>query len=135
VGFAMSRKISVLSVDDNDVERYALERHLQNLGFVVTSVSGGADAIQEASEREFDVVLLDVNMPEVGGFEVCQSIRDSEGLQPAIIFHSATHASAPYKDKAMSVGGDAFLTFPMLPEHLLPVIHGAIAKRSGQSGS
>jgi CheY-like chemotaxis protein len=129
----MLQRLSVLSVDDNDIERYALERHLQSLGFVVTSVSGGADAIKVASECEFDVVLLDVNMPDVGGFAVCQSIRNSEGLQPAIIFHSATHASAPYKDKALSVGGDAFLTFPMLPEHLLPVIQGVMAKRAEPS--
>jgi CheY-like chemotaxis protein len=125
----MSRRISVLSVDDNEAQRYALERHLNNCGFDVTSVAGGADALTKLSEKTFDVILLDVNMPDVSGFDVCKALRSAEGHQPAVIFHSATHASAPYKDEAMRVGGDAFLTFPMLPEHLVPVVRGALAKR------
>ncbi|HEY3929213.1 MAG TPA: response regulator [Candidatus Koribacter sp.] len=125
---------NVLAVDDNRVQSYAIEKKLRAAGFLVKSVHCGRDALVEAKRGAYAAVLLDVNLPDISGFDVCAAIRADAGLrQPAIVFHSATHASEMTFRKAQEFGGDAFLTYPIESEALAAVLMGSVTARGGSS--
>jgi diguanylate cyclase (GGDEF)-like protein/PAS domain S-box-containing protein len=71
----MTRAASLLVVDDSELNRDALSRRLQQRGYHVTVAGGGAEALALASGTAFDAVLLDVEMPEVSGFDVLRELR------------------------------------------------------------
>jgi CheY-like chemotaxis protein len=130
----MSETTRVLTVDDNHIQRYAMEGILRHLGFEVASAAHGEEALEKALEGSFDAVLLDINMPDINGFEVCARIRrENLDRQPAIIFHSATDASSNTIQRVNAAGGDAFLTYPIDRTHLVAVIHGAVARRNSSN--
>jgi len=121
----------LLCVDDNEIHCYALGRCLANLGFKVISAHNGTEALRIVSEVKTDVILLDINMPDVNGFEVCRRIRAKTELQDvAIVFHTATSATESSHREALDAGADAFLTYPVAITHLQSVIQGCIAKRT-----
>ncbi len=62
---------TILVVDDVETNRYILERILKREGFRVITAENGAQTITRATEDRPDLILLDVNMPDMGGFEVC----------------------------------------------------------------
>lgn len=121
----------LLCVDDNEIHCYALGRSLANLGFKVISAHNGTEALRIMSETKANVVLLDINMPDLNGFEVCRRIRANDGLdEVAIVFHTATSATESSHREALDAGADAFLTYPVAVTHLRSVIEGCIAKRT-----
>ncbi|ABF41480.1 response regulator receiver protein [Candidatus Koribacter versatilis Ellin345] len=131
----MPNSMHVLAVDDNRIHSYALEKTLSNIGFQVKAVHTGQDALCELRSKRYDAVLLDVNLPEMNGFEICSAIRsDGKIQQPAIVFHSATHASEATFATAREVGGDAFLTYPIETEALKAVLTRAIESRRSTDG-
>ncbi len=125
----------VLAVDDDRIHAYALERTLQNIGFQVKSVYNGRDALRELRAARYDAVLLDVNLPEMNGFEICAAVRSDTAIQqPAIIFHSAIDASEAAFAKSHEVGGDAFLTYPIEAEALTAVLMRVVGARQNMNG-
>jgi CheY-like chemotaxis protein len=120
----------VLAVDDNHIQSYAIEKRLVTIGFPVKSVYTGTDAINEAKSGAYDAVLLDVNLPDMLGFEVCSAIRAMKNIrQPAVVFHSASSASEQSFSHSHVVGGDAFLTYPIETQALMAVLLRAVATR------
>ena len=99
---------------------------LRQMGYDVTCVRDGLSAVESASSGNFDAILLDINLPDISGFEVCRRIRVLQGIpQPAIVSYSGfSGTEPPHKD-----GADAYLTFPVEPFHLSSVIEGATKKR------
>ena len=73
--------VSVLLVDDDSFMRHALRVSLSTRGYVVEEAESGEEGIRMVSEKIIDLVLLDVNMPGMGGVEACQSIRN---LRPGL---------------------------------------------------
>ena len=69
----------VLAVDDEPINLAVLARQLGNEGFEVVKASSGAEALERVKEGGFDIVLLDVMMPRMSGYEVCRIIRDELG--------------------------------------------------------
>lgn len=131
----MPSNTNVLAVDDNRVQSYAIERKLRSVGFHVKSVHRGSDALAEMHSGQYDAILLDVNLPDMSGFDVCSRVRSAAGKpQPAIVFHSATHASELVFRQAMALGGDAFLTYPIETSALTAVLLRSVAMRRGAVG-
>jgi CheY-like chemotaxis protein len=119
----------VLVVDDNEAHCYAMERMLVSAGYDVATAHTGSEAFGIASGLLPDIVLLDINLPDMNGIEVCRRIHgNAKTAELPIIFHSATHATDEWRHRAESVGARDFLTFPIEPEHLLMVIEGALAE-------
>ena len=65
----------ILNVDDNDGARYAKSRILSRAGFVVIEAANGTEALERARDSLPDLVLLDVKLPDINGFEVCRQIK------------------------------------------------------------
>ena len=81
--------LSVLAVDDDEIQCYTIEKTLRQMGYDVTCVRDGLSAVEQAASGNFDAILLDINLPDINGFEVCRRIRTIEGIvQPAIVSYS-----------------------------------------------
>src|SRR5512132_3010811 len=111
-------RVNILVVDDRPSKLVAMEALLADLGENVICVSSGADALRQLLERDFAVILLDVNMPDMDGFETAALIRQRPRLQHIpIIFMTAgsddTHALQGY-----SLGAVDYIQTPVVPEVL-----------------
>lgn len=113
----------ILIVDDNEAKGYALGRILEKAGFPVEIVHCGKEAVEAALTRRFKTVLLDANLPDISGFEVCSAIRAAKHLQqPIVIFHSATHPSEATVEQSRRAGANAFLAHPIDQEVLITIL-------------
>jgi PAS domain S-box-containing protein len=107
---------TVLLVEDNPVNRLICEEMLKGLGLGVESVESGADALARCRSRAPDLVLLDVQMPEMDGYETCRRLRSwhvkGEVRRFPIVALTA-HAMQADRDSARRAGMDGFLTKPI----------------------
>ena len=104
------RGLSVLFADDNAVLRKAVPAMLRSLGHRTDVVANGLEAVDAAARAEYDVVLLDVQMPVMGGLEAADRIARGEGRRPWIV---AVSADADWECVAGAFGIDAFLDKPV----------------------
>lgn len=125
----MPRRLRILATDDNQAFNYAICRTLTEAGYECLTAHTGAEAIDTASGREPDLLLLDVNLPDMSGFEVCRRLKGN--LQTAkipVVFLSAAQTSGHAREMGKSVGADGFLFAPVETSQLLTVIQGALAR-------
>ncbi len=119
----------ILIIDDEFPMRYLIEHQLKREGFTVTLAKDGQDGLTAVTQHKPDLVVLDMMMPGMDGFEVCQQIKNSpETSQIPVIFLTASEVKE-YKTRAFAVGADDYLTKPFLAEELLAHI-SAVLKRS-----
>lgn len=130
----MDRRI-VLLVDDNQTHQYSLGKHLEESGFEVMQAGTGAEALQMAASQRPDAVLLDINLPDMTGFDVCEKLKnDPQTKSVPIIFHSATHDTQSARTHAMDLGAISFLSYPIRVEHLVTVLRGAFLHAGDRKG-
>jgi len=127
----------VLLIDDDSVSALVTQSMLEMVGVLVTSTSNARDAVCELMRHEFDVVLTDLRLPLMDGYELSLWIRDFErGRAPAtksiIIALSASTAPAE-RQRCLDVGMDDFVAKPVLREHLYAVLLRHTEKRGPQS--
>ena len=109
----------ILVVDDNLQNRMLVEAHLAAAGYAVTLAEDGEQAVDMFSRSMPDVVLLDVVMPKMDGFEACRRMRAvRHGAEAAIVFLTALSEIGAHQD-AMQAGADDFLTKPINRTELL----------------
>src|SRR5215472_5555893 len=106
-------RASVLVVDDTPANLVALGAVLQPLGIRIVEASSGAEAVGRVAEEPFAVVLLDVQMPEMDGFEAAKRIRQApSGADVPIIFLTAIHRDEEYARRGYATGGADYITKP-----------------------
>jgi two-component system, sensor histidine kinase and response regulator len=124
---------TILVIDDNAQNRALFSATLQDEGFVVVHASGGQSGIDEFVRQPVDCVLLDVRMPDIDGFAVCQQIRKlPNGASVPIVFLTALRDVDTF-ERALAAGGDDFLTKPVNPAELVVRVKTAL-KMSKMSG-
>ncbi len=106
------RRLRVLVAEDNAVNAQLMTLYLRRLGHDSTLVGNGAEAVRAVASDAFDVVLMDAQMPVLGGIDATAAIRAAHGRRPHVI---AVTASALAVDRAafLAAGADAFLTKPV----------------------
>jgi len=109
-------RVNVLLVDDDPTKRFALKTALSPLGEVLVEASSGADALRQLLKQEFAVVLLDVRMPVMDGFETAQLIRQRprSELTP-IIFVTALDQAETDMGRGYDLGAVDFVFAPVVP--------------------
>lgn len=106
----------VLVVDDETFLRDAVATSLRFLGFEVTAVGTGYEAVRLAREGRFDLALLDVLLPDMDGFDIVRRLRQ-DGLRVPVIFLTAKDTEAD-KVTGLTLGGDDYITKPFGLEEL-----------------
>ncbi|GAA0910999.1 response regulator transcription factor [Virgisporangium aurantiacum] len=121
---------SLLVVDDEPTVRELLSATLRFAGFTVTSAATGRAAVDAARREPPDLVLLDVMLPDMDGFDVVRRLRDG-GARVPVLFLTARDAPAD-KVQGLTLGGDDYVTKPFDLEELIARIR-AILRRTGGS--
>lgn len=123
---ALAESVSrVLVVEDNAVNRALAQRLLQKRGFQVTLASNGMEALSATRGAEFDLILMDLQMPEMDGFAATAEIRKREsaaGKHTPIIALTA-HALKEDRERCLAAGMDAYVTKPIRPDELFRAMH------------
>jgi signal transduction histidine kinase/CheY-like chemotaxis protein len=123
-GYAGPRQ-TVLVVDDNEVQRILIRDLLEPLGFVVLSAAGGRECLQIVERTNPNLVLLDIAMPEMDGWEVAQQLRRRHGKRPAILILSANAIDPHHMLEAERLYDDTMMK-PIDLRQLLKKIHALV---------
>ena len=118
----------ILIVDDESAIRRALRNTLHGMGFTVDDASTGEDALQRVREEKYDVVLLDINMPGIGGIRACREMRKS--LPRLGILMLTVRDSEEDKVAALDAGADDYITKPFNIRELAARIRAAVRRSS-----
>jgi two-component system, OmpR family, alkaline phosphatase synthesis response regulator PhoP len=120
------KKYSVLLVEDEENLQEALKLNLELEGYEVTTSADGADALKKVSKEYFDLIILDIMLPEIDGIAVCETIRLNNTQMPILIL-SAKNSSA---DRVLGLkkGADDYLAKPFNLEELLLRVNKLIRK-------
>jgi PAS domain S-box-containing protein len=120
-------KPRILNVDDDEGSRYAVTRVLELAGFEVGEAGNGEDALRMARDLHPDLVLLDVNLPDIKGFEVCRRLKLASETSAIPVMHiTASYARGSDLAKGLDTGAEAYLIEPVDPEVLLATIRAVL---------
>jgi len=114
----------ILIVDDNEDNRDVLARRLQRRGFDITQASGGKSAVKQATSDAPDLILMDMNMPELDGWEATRLIRSQSLLMPIIAL--TAHAMPGDRERAIEAGCTDYHTKPVDLDRLLAIIESLL---------
>ena len=109
-------------VDDNEINRVVAQSLLEDLGVSVTLASSGGEALLLASQKAFDLILMDLQMPEMTRAETTLELRN-KGVNTPIVAFTASVVSDEI-DKALSSGMSSYITKPVDSKKLSTVIEG-----------
>ena len=113
-------ELDILVVDDNAVNQKLVSVLLKKLGHRTTIATNGGTALRALKKRAYDVVLMDIQMPGMGGLEVISKIREQERrtCQHIPVIAMSAHAMTSDRERALQAGMDDYLTKPIRPEEL-----------------
>jgi DNA-binding response OmpR family regulator len=123
---------SLLFIEDDDAIRLALRLALEDEGYEVREAANGADGLAEFAHHEADLVLLDLRLPDMSGFDVCRSLR-AASIVPIIIITAQTDT---YDMVAgLEAGADDYVTKPVVPKELAARIRALLRRVQRQESS
>jgi CheY-like chemotaxis protein len=126
--------LRILVIDDNHDNTFTLSSLLKLKGHQVAAASDGASAIKIAAEFRPQLILLDIGMPRMSGYDVCRELRQSIGGQSIMIVAQTAWGRESDRKAAIDAGFDRHLLKPIDPEDLDHVLELAMA-RSDSSNS
>jgi len=120
---APDRQFAILIADDNDINRLLFKSQLENSFTNITLASNGSEALQLLHKIEFDLVLLDLQMPDISGMEIIRQIKANHSLNHATPFIAVTaHAHQNQRSMVINAGFDECLIKPVSAEQLNEIL-------------
>jgi PAS domain S-box-containing protein len=119
--FAKQYPLDILIVEDNPVNQKLAERVLFKLGYKSTTVQNGLEAVKKVNQNHFDLVLMDIQMPEMDGLTATREIRLLKKTQPIIIAMTA-NAMQGDKEQCLKAGMNDYITKPIVLDVLLNML-------------
>jgi two-component system, cell cycle response regulator DivK len=119
----------ILIVEDNADNRDSLSRRLQRRGYAVVTAADGKVGLAMAQSEKPDLILMDMNMPELDGWEATRQIKTFEGLPDMPILALTAHALAGDRERALQAGCADYHTKPVDFPKLLGQIEGLLQNR------
>lgn len=110
---AETRRARVLVADDNEPNRELLEAYLVDIDCDIATAVDGADTLDKVAAFHPDVILLDVMMPKLSGFEVCQRLKNDPATSPIMILMVTALGELGDIERAVEAGTDDFLSKPV----------------------
>jgi two-component system, sensor histidine kinase and response regulator len=124
---------SILNVDDYGPSRYARTKVLRQAGFEVLEAATGKEALQIVIEHSPALVLLDVNLPDMSGFEICRQIRKNPKTATTTVVHiSASSVQAHQQVHGLDSGADSYLVEPIDPGVLIATVKAFLRARMAE---
>jgi PAS domain S-box-containing protein len=131
----VNRRLCILLAEDNAVNQRVALRFIERWGHEVVIVMNGKEALDAMNERPFDLVLMDVQMPELGGFDATRAIRGREkqtgGHLPIVAM--TAHAMKGARERCLEAGMDGYISKPVQAEELARVIGEVVSQPVGAS--
>lgn len=126
-----SRTAEILVVEDEDNIAIALNYLLTREGYNQTRIATGEGAVDLIRESKPDLVLLDVMLPGVSGYEICQSVRADPECQSVRILMMTARGSAMERRKGLAMGADGFISKPFELKELREEVRKILAGTAG----
>jgi DNA-binding response OmpR family regulator len=123
----------VLVVDDDDDFRALIVETLRHAGFSPDEAATGGDALAAAQERRPGLVVLDVRLPDISGYEVCRELREELGESLPILFVSGERSESFDRVAGLLLGGDDYLVKPIALDELLVRVRRLLERPSAES--
>jgi CheY-like chemotaxis protein len=128
------RSAKVLIVDDKPEGRYLLENLLSGHGYATVAVENGLAGLERLREEHFDLVISDILMPGMDGYQFCKHVRgDEDLLHLPFVFYTATYQDVRDEDLALKIGASAFLRKPAAPDTVLATVAAALEKQGAET--
>jgi CheY-like chemotaxis protein len=116
----------ILVVDDDEMVLMALDELLKPEGYEVHTVGSGAEALQKLDESAYDLIMTDVIMPEMDGFELCRRIREKEKYREIPIVFLTAKTRDEDRVRGLEAGANLFLSKPISPDKLLGIVSSTL---------
>ena len=117
----------VLVVDDSKVMRDMVAACLKpRPALVVTQASSGLEAIEKLSLQHFDLVVLDLNMPDIGGVEVLEFVRAQDTLRTLPVLIVTTRGDDQSRERVLQAGATSFLAKPFTPDSIIAEVRAIL---------
>jgi PAS domain S-box-containing protein len=119
--------MKILIVDDLKENLYLLETLLKGSGYEVVTVEDGVEALQKIKKETIDMIISDILMPRMDGFQLCRECKKDESLKKIpFIFYTATYTDKEDEKFALSLGAERFIIKPQEPEIFLKILKEVI---------
>ena len=124
---------SILNVNDDDANRYMVSRILEMAGHRVVEAATGGEALRMANQLRPDLIILDVRLPDISGYEVAARLRANPDTASISVMHtSATFITADKRVLGLDSGADAYLTQPFEPAELIATVKSLLRLRHAE---
>jgi len=122
-----NKPLKILIVDDKAEALRLLEMLLVNAGHTIVSAADGKEALEKLHSEEFGMIISDILMPVIDGFQLCKAVKGDETLSGIpFVFYTATYTDEKDEQFAMKLGAEAFMRKPMEPDKLMSILQGVI---------
>ncbi len=116
----------ILVVDDDEMVLMALDELLKPEGYEVQTVTSGTEALQKLDQGGYDLLVLDVIMPEMDGYELCERIREKEKYKETPVIFLTAKSRDEDRAKGLEAGANLYLSKPISPDKLLGIVSDAL---------
>ena len=134
---AVTYDLQVLVAEDSEVNQFIIRELLAKWGIEIAVAANGLEALEAFKQREFDLILMDIQMPEMDGLEATRKIRSlqsEEGVHPDCeIVGLSAHAMSGDRERYMAEGMVDYLTKPIRTEELGKTLEACLKKKQGVS--
>ncbi len=121
----VDRPPKILVVDDNSTNRQLIRLLLRHLGHKADEAVNGFEGVEKATSTSYDLILMDLGMPGMDGFEATQRIRGGPNGSSPMIVALIAHALAEHRERSLEAGMDAYLKKPVTKADLQTILNGA----------
>ncbi|KQN94370.1 two-component system response regulator [Sphingomonas sp. Leaf231] len=119
---------SILTVDDSASLRMAIRIALTGAGYSVTEAGDGVEGLAKAAESKFDMIVTDLNMPNMDGLTMIRELRNQPEQAGVPIIFLTTESDAEMKAQAKSAGATGWLVKPFVPDQLVKVARKVLGR-------
>ena len=122
--------MKILFVDDKEEERYLGETLLKNSGYEIKTATNGREALEKLRDENFDMIISDILMPVMDGFQFLREVRGDGQLKEILfVFYTATYTDQEDEEFALRIGADKFIRKPTDPDEFLKILQGVIKEK------
>lgn len=123
-------KRSVLVIEDNEQNLYLLHYMLEHHGFEVVLARTGREGLEKAARVRPDLILLDIQLPEMDGYTVARALRENPALKDVPIVAVTSYAMVGDRERVLAAGCDGYIEKPINPETFLSQIKSFLSRPS-----